>query len=148
MNSRFRTRVPTVNKKDRLGNCKARRPVTIGSEIFIKVFNEISEGFLILDSHKSILFFNDILPSLLGWDTSEILVRQEELLDYLGRNLERDVERLIPDRTGNLYSFEVSVFCLPTADGSSYKLIKLKKSNEMGLSSSLIKELPRLLALS
>jgi len=127
-------------------DCKARRPVTIGSEIFIKVFNEISEGFLILDSHKSILFFNDVLPSLLGWDTSEILVRQEELLEYLGRDLERDVERLIPDRTGNLYSFEVSVFCLPTANGSSYKLIKLKKSNEMGLSSSLIKELPRLLA--
>lgn len=135
-----------LKRRTALEDCKARRPVTIGSEIFIKVFNEISEGFLILDSHKSILFFNDVLPSLLGWDTSEILVRQEELLEYLGRDLERDVERLIPDRTGNLYSFEVSVFCLPTANGSSYKLIKLKKSNEMGLSSSLIKELPRLLA--
>ena len=135
-----------LKRRTALVGDEARRPVTIGSEIFIKIFNEISEGFLILDSHKSILFFNDVLPPLLGWDTSEILMRQEELLDYLGRDLEREVERLIPDRTGNLYSFEVSVFCLPTASGASYKLIKLKKSNEMGLSSSLLKELPRLLA--
>lgn len=125
-----------------------RRRTTLGSEIFLKVFNEISEGFLIVDGNGAILFFNDILPSIIEWDTSEILARQRDLLEYLGeRKLkERHVQRLIPNKEGGLGTFEVSAFKLSTGAGDVYRLIKLERAEDEGVSTPLLKEFPRLLS--
>jgi PAS domain S-box-containing protein len=50
---------------------------TIFSEVILKVFEEFSDGFLILNRHGEIIFFNEVLLRLTGWRSKDILAGGE-----------------------------------------------------------------------
>ena len=50
-----------------------KEPFTIFSEVILKVFEEFSDGFLILNRHREIIFFNEVLLRLTGWKSKDIL---------------------------------------------------------------------------
>jgi PAS domain S-box-containing protein len=100
---------------------------TIFSEVIIKVIEEFSEGFLILNERREIIFFNEVLLRLTGWRSKDILAG-EEFLRHLEVEKCRGSERLItiPDPQGLPCQFLAAAFDVE-ADSRTYTLVRLRQ---------------------
>jgi PAS domain S-box-containing protein len=97
------------------------------TEILIKIIEEFSEGFLIVNEDGKIVFFNEMLLKALGMRSTDVFAREKELLETLGiaggsQPAEREV--LIEVRGGPPRRFIVSSISVE-GGRSSYILAKL-----------------------
>ena len=48
--------------------------------MILRIIEEFTDGFLILDCGGDIVFFNDVFLKLTGWRSDELLARHAEIL--------------------------------------------------------------------
>ncbi len=100
-------------------------------EVLLKIIEEISDGFLIVNRDGRIVFFNDVLLKATGLHSTDIFTREKQLLENLGL-LEStppcEREALIQDRGGSPRWFIVSSLAVE-ADGGSYTIARLSPAH-------------------
>jgi PAS domain S-box-containing protein len=99
----------------------------IFSDVILKVIEEFSDGFLILNDRKEIVFFNEVLLRVTGWRSRDILAG-DSFLQHLSIDKCRLFERLtsIPDVEGNPHYFRVAAFTIEAEEGS-YTLVRVRQ---------------------
>ena len=107
------------------------------TDVFVKIIEEISEGFLILNHDHEILFFNEVLLKMLDLRSRDILIHEKEFLGYLNIPgiLEGEKSLSIPNAHGVSRDFLVRALQVQSQDGH-YILVKV--SEEGGASSRLV----------
>ena len=98
-------------------------------EVLLKIIEEFSDGFLIVNREGKILFFNDVLLRATGLRSTDILTREKEFLKKLGL-LEKngapgEREVVIEDRTGTPRRFSVSTLGVEASEGGSYTMARV-----------------------
>jgi PAS domain S-box-containing protein len=98
------------------------------TEVLLKIIEEFSDGFLVVNAEGRIVFFNEVLLRATGLHSADILRDDEKFLKILsiapGQSpCEREV--LIEDRTGMPRRFAVSTL-LVEASGGQYTLARVK----------------------
>ncbi|MGA2973959.1 MAG: HD domain-containing phosphohydrolase [Spirochaetia bacterium] len=81
------------------------------TEVLLKIIEEFTDGFLIVNEDGKIVFFNDVLLKTIGLHSTDIFSREKELLKDLGivgRTQPSEREILIEDRNGTPQRFIVS----------------------------------------
>ncbi len=48
--------------------------------VILRIIEEFTDGFLIVDGHGEVVFFNDVFLKLTGWNSSELRARQADIL--------------------------------------------------------------------
>ncbi len=100
------------------------------TEVLLKIIEEFSDGFLIIDKEGKILFFNEVLLKSTGLRSNDILSHEKEFLDNLGVMKEPppcEREALIEDRGGKPKRFIVSTMAVEGNQGL-YTLAKITAS--------------------
>jgi PAS domain S-box-containing protein len=103
-------------------------PVT---DIVLKIIEEFADGFLIINEDRKIVFFNEVLLRSVGLRSSDILTREEEILQRLGvfKEVAGEHGELVEDREGVLR--QVSVSSLPVeSERGEYILVRVKPAPE------------------
>jgi PAS domain S-box-containing protein len=100
------------------------------TDILLRIIEEFTDGFLIIDSEKRIVFFNEVLLRATGLRSCDIFSRETELLDLLrvgedGGQPVREVQ--IVDRDGQAHSFSSSILAVEGSRGSYY-LVRLTRT--------------------
>jgi PAS domain-containing protein len=98
-----------------IGEEAAKEPCIVFSDVVLKIIEELSDGFLILNGRGEILFFNEVLLRLTGWRSKDILSGEgATFLSHLGMDKCRLMERLtpIPDLQGSPRYFRVASFSI------------------------------------
>ncbi len=96
-------------------------------DVLLKIIEEFSDGFLIVNREGRILFFNDVLLKTTGLHSTDILTREKEFLENLGlldENAPCEREAVIEDRAGTPQRFNVSSLDVE-AEGGSYVLARI-----------------------
>lgn len=92
------------------------------------MFEEFSDGFLILNHQGEVIFFNEVILRQTGWKSKDIL--GGELIAQLGieqcRAAERTVE--LPDPQGGSRRFQVVAFDVE-GDAGPYTLVRLRQAD-------------------
>ena len=94
--------------------------------MFLKIIENLSDGFLILDGDQEVLFFNDVLLQQTGWRSRDILV-DRRFLEYVSPEKCRILERLavIPSPEGKPRHFRVASFPIQSESGE-YTLVRVR----------------------
>jgi PAS domain S-box-containing protein len=96
------------------------------TEVLLKIIEELSDGFLIVNRAGKIVFFNEVLLKAIGLRSTDIFEREKEFLKTIGI-LENpppcEIEALIEDRGGTPRRFVVSTL---SVEGSAGKYILAK----------------------
>ena len=96
-------------------------------EVLLKIIEEFSDGFLIINREGRILFFNDALLKATGLRSTDIFTREKEFLENLGlldENAPCDREAVINDRAGTPRRFTISSLEVE-AEGGSYVMVRI-----------------------
>jgi PAS domain S-box-containing protein len=102
-------------------------PVT---EVLLKIIEELSDGFLIVNREGKIVFFNEVLLKTTGLRSTDIFEREKELLSNMGILKQAppcEMEALIEDRGGTPRRFTVSTMSVEGSAGV-YTLAKVTAS--------------------
>ncbi|MBN1834555.1 MAG: PAS domain S-box protein [Spirochaetales bacterium] len=94
--------------------------------MILKIIETLSDGFLILDQDKEVLFFNEVLLQQTGWRSRDILV-DRRFLEYISPDTCRIMERLavIPGPEGEPRHFRVAAFPVE-AESGEYTLVRIR----------------------
>jgi len=118
------------------------------TEILLKIIEEFSDGFLVVNESGRIVFFNDVLLRTMGLRSPDVLLREKEFLVNLGIGpaagpCEREV--LIEDSDGALRHYIVSTLLVEGSTGT-YTLARIKgiPSGNNGVSGHERRELEQL----
>ena len=100
---------------------------TLYTDVILKIIEEFTDGFLILDQDREIIFFNEVLLRITGWRSKDILGQREKFLQYLDLNGHERSERIIelPDLKGRPKSFKIASFAVKGENGD-YDLLRIK----------------------
>ena len=93
----------------------------------MKIIEEFSDGFIILDENGDILFFNEVLLRITGWRSMDILT-DAKFLQLLNVERCRHIDRLttIPDLNGTPKYFRVAAFTIE-GETQSYTLVRVRQ---------------------
>jgi PAS domain S-box-containing protein len=100
------------------------------NEVLLKIIEEISEGFLIVNRQGQIVFFNEVFLKSTGLRSADIFAREKEILKDIGleNNLPLcDTEVTIKDTEGRPRRFSVSTLSVE-ANAEPYILAKVSAS--------------------
>jgi PAS domain S-box-containing protein len=102
------------------------------TDILLKIIEEFSDGFLIINGERKIVFFNEVLLKTVGLRASDVFSREAEFLRDLavfdGKQGEHEEE--IEDRNGVVR--RLSVFSLPVeSENGEYLLVRIKAIQEL-----------------
>lgn len=104
----------------------ARGDRILFSGVILKIIEEISDGFLIIDQQGEILFFNEILLTMLGWRSMDIFTRRQEFLEFLqidpGEETRKEIS--IPGADGTPHPYNLNSFTVQAQEGA-YTLVSL-----------------------
>ena len=100
------------------------------TEVLLKIIEELSDGFLIVNREGKIVFFNEVLLKTVGLHSTDIFTREKKFLQEIGimdypAPCER--EALIEDRGGTPRRFTVSTLAVEGTAGL-YTLVKVTAS--------------------
>jgi PAS domain S-box-containing protein len=116
----------TIDSGEILQGYQRQEAHILFSGVILKIIEEISDGFLIMDQNRDILFFNEVLLTKTGWRSMDIFTRKEEFLSYLdikpGEETKKRIE--IPDTDGESRFFQLNSFSVQSQEGG-YTLISL-----------------------
>jgi len=94
------------------------------NEIMIKVIEETSDGFLILNPKKEIIFFNEVFLRMMGLRSIDIFSQEKNLLLTMqiekGKETKKTIE--VPDNKGVLHTFILENFPVESTLGRYYLL--------------------------
>jgi PAS domain S-box-containing protein len=113
-----------------IGDETAKEPGIVFSDIGLKIIEELSDGFLILNARGEILFFNEVLLRMTGWRSKDILSQEgAAFLNHLAVHKCRLVERLtpIPDPQGSTRYFRVASFSIE-GESEAYTLVRVRQA--------------------
>jgi PAS domain S-box-containing protein len=110
-------------------NARESERDTIFSEVILKIFEEFSDGFLVLNPKGEIIFFNEVLLRLTGWRSKDILSEGRFIL-HLDLPNARKSERpiLLPHPQAEpqrLRALAIDV----DSDSGTYTLVRLRRDN-------------------
>jgi len=93
----------------------------------LKIIEEFSDGFVILNENRDILFFNEVLLRITGWRSRDILT-EAKFLQLLNVENCRYIDRLttIPDLNGTPKYFRVAAFPIE-GEARSYTLVRIRQ---------------------
>jgi PAS domain S-box-containing protein len=99
--------------------------------VILKIIEEFTDGFLIVDGRGEVVFFNEVFLKLTGWRSDEVLSRQGEILRGVewckgGEAPDRACELLTP-RGGGI--FLVSCFAVDS-DRGTYRMLRVREHGE------------------
>jgi PAS domain S-box-containing protein len=97
------------------------------TEVLLKIIEEISDGFLIVNTAGKIVFFNEVLLKATGLHSTDIFAHEEEFLKTTGilaKPPPCETEALIEDRGGTRRRFTVSTLAVQGSAGV-YTLAKV-----------------------
>ena len=85
---------------------------TFLSSVVVKIIEELTDGLIILNQDKEVLFCNEVFLRMTGWRSKDILTRESAFVHYLPLNETDGEEReiLLPDPPGDQRMFTVSSF--------------------------------------
>jgi PAS domain S-box-containing protein len=98
--------------------------------MILRIIEEFTDGFVILDNRGEIVFFNEVFVRLTGWRSGELLSRQAEILGTLtrctGGSPERAAQVVTPQgpRRGLVACFAVD------SDRGLYRLLRVKPADD------------------
>jgi PAS domain S-box-containing protein len=98
------------------------------TEVILKIIEEFSDGFLIVNCEGKIVFFNEVLLRTTGLRSADIFRSEKQFLENLGIGTGRppcEREVLIEDRSGTPRRYVVSTL-LVEAGGGQYTLGRVK----------------------
>jgi PAS domain S-box-containing protein len=98
------------------------------TEVLLKIIEEFSDGFLVVNAEGRIVFFNEVLLRTTGLHSADIFQNEREFLENLGIGSSRppcEREVLIEDRGGTPRRYVVSTL-LVQASGGQYTLGRVK----------------------
>jgi PAS domain S-box-containing protein len=96
-------------------------------EVLLKIIEEISDGFLIVNKEGKIVFFNEVLLRATGLHSNDIFARESQFLREIGildHPAPCEQEAVIEDRHGAPRRFKVSSLSVESS-GGSYILAKV-----------------------
>jgi PAS domain S-box-containing protein len=98
--------------------------------MILRIIEEFTDGFVILDNRGEVVFFNEVFVKLTGWRSGDLLSRQTEILGTLGRCTSGS-----PERTAQLVTPQgprkVLVACFGVdSDRGLYRLIRVKPAGD------------------
>ncbi len=116
------------------------------TDILLSIIEKFTDGFLIVNSDRRILFFNEVLLRATGLRSSDIFAREPELMGLLrvgedGAPAAAEVQIL--DRDGNTRQFSASTLVVEGTSGSYY-LVRLTRAPAAVQPSGLQAEMDRL----
>ncbi len=97
------------------------------TEVLLKIIEEISDGFLIVNQEGKIVFFNEVFLKATGLRSTDIFAREKEFLKDMGIGAHappRDLEVVIEDRGGTPHHFSVSTLSVE-GNAGIYTLAKV-----------------------
>ncbi|MBN2509132.1 MAG: PAS domain S-box protein [Spirochaetales bacterium] len=96
------------------------------NSVLIKIIEEISDGFLIIDQDNELLFFNEVLLRLLKWRSMEMFARKKELLQVMDLKPGDEIRRRIVVNVARneKREFDVTSFVVQTLEGA-YTLVRM-----------------------
>ncbi|NOY09906.1 MAG: PAS domain S-box protein [Spirochaetes bacterium] len=96
-------------------------------ELILSIIEEFTDGFLILDSNRRIIFFNSALQNITGWKGIDFIKRETVFLQSLDlTNLNNSEEfRTVPAPNGTEHAFKASLVKINNENGIFY-LIRLR----------------------
>ena len=108
------------------------------TEVVLKIIEEFSDGFVILNEEGRIVFFNELFLKTMGMRSADIFAQEASLLARLGlaapaEPLEREV--LVEDRSGTPRRLLVSTLAVDGSKGH-YTLARVKTAPSRGNGSS------------
>jgi PAS domain S-box-containing protein len=97
------------------------------TEVLLRIIEEFSDGFLIVNEDGKIVFFNEVLLKTIGLRSTDVFEREQELLEKLGiagqtQPCEREI--FIEDRVGTPQRFIVSTLIVE-GNKDHYTLAKI-----------------------
>ncbi len=94
-------------------------------DILVRMIEETSDGFLVLDADQEIVFFNEVFLRMMGVRSIEILEREKRFLESLNLQPDAPGKRSIqvPDQSGALHPFNVEDFRIEAENGA-YTLLR------------------------
>ncbi|MGA2478281.1 MAG: HD domain-containing phosphohydrolase [Spirochaetia bacterium] len=98
------------------------------TEVILKIIEEFSDGFLIVNPEGRIVFFNDVLLRTMGLRSADIFRMEKQFLENIGIGNGRppcEREVLVDDRNGTPRRYVVSTL-LVEAGGGQYTLGRVK----------------------
>jgi PAS domain S-box-containing protein len=97
--------------------------------VILKVFEEFSDGFLILNHRGEIIFFNEVLLRLTGWRSRDILSGAEFISHLnLGEAHRAEQPILLPRPQAEAQRLRAVAFDVESESGT-YTLVRLRKDN-------------------
>ncbi len=110
-------------------NARERERDTIFSEVILKVFEEFSDGFLVLNPQGEIIFFNEVLLRLTGWRSKDIL-SEGRFIPHLDLPNARKGEHavLLPRPQAESQRLRATAIDVEGETGT-YTLVRLRKDN-------------------
>lgn len=99
---------------------------TIQNELLLRLFDQVSDGFLILNHHREVIYFNKSFITLTGWDDKQMASRGAELISAL------PLDELLTDSktlkfkasTGVVTRLQSQAFSLSSPEGD-YIMLKI-----------------------
>jgi PAS domain S-box-containing protein len=112
--------------------------IGVVTEVVLKIIEEFSDGFLILNEDGRIVFFNELLLKTMGLRSADVFAHEADLLSHLGiaspyEPSEREV--LVEDRGGTPRRLLVSTLAVDGSRGQ-YILARIKTAPSKGNGSS------------
>jgi PAS domain S-box-containing protein len=100
----------------------------LSSAILVQIIEEISDGILILNQEREVLFFNEVLLKMTSWRSMDILTREKEFLSHFPlENGAYDGKKIsLPDLSGGECQFVIHTSVFGSATGE-YTIIGVKK---------------------
>jgi PAS domain S-box-containing protein len=98
------------------------------TEVILKIIEEFSDGFLIVNAEGRIVFFNEVLLRTMGLRSADIFRTEKQFLENIGIGNGRppcEREVLVEDRKGTPRRYAVSTL-LVEAGGGQYTLARVK----------------------
>ncbi len=98
--------------------------------VILRIIEEFTDGFVILDSRGEIVFFNDVFLRLTGWRSGDLLERQQEILGSVQRRTvsaaEQTTELLTP---WGPRPFRIAAFGVDS-DRGVFRMLRIKEAPE------------------
>ena len=101
------------------------------STVVLKIIEELTDGLIILNQKREILFFNEALLRLTGWKSRDILTSESRFLDSLIQS-EAEVQGRaveLPDSVGKIGHFIVSSFKI-VGDEGFFFLVRVRPARQ------------------
>jgi PAS domain S-box-containing protein len=110
-------------------NSERTKKETRVTDLLLRIIEEFTDGFIIVNSEKRIVFFNDVLLRMTGLHSADVFSRETELLDrfHIGKQDCTEIREVeIESRDGQPRRFQVSALAVEGSHGPCF-LVRLMR---------------------